>query len=119
MASNILNLLFDLIKITIGNKEGFQQLPSDKELHQLYSLACRHSLSGVLLEGINKIEIEQKDNLIKQLLLEWIGAQQLTISVNKHYNERAKDLYKIFAEGGFRNCILKGQGTALYYEHPE
>ena len=57
--------------------------------------------------------------LAKQLLLEWIGVQQLTISMNRHYNERAKVLTKIFAEGGFRSCILKGQGTALYYEHPE
>ena len=119
MASNILNLFFDLIQISIGNRDGFHQLPTDKALQQLYDIACKQSLAGIILDGINKAEIKQKDILAKQLLLEWIGVQQLTISMNRHYNERAKVLTKIFAEGGFRSCILKGQGTALYYEHPE
>lgn len=119
MASNILNQFFDLIKISIDNKDGFHQLPTDKAFQQLYDIACKQSLAGVLLEGFNKAEIKQKDILAKQLLLEWIGVQQLTISMNRRYNERAKELTKIFAEGGFRCCVLKGQGTALYYEHPE
>lgn len=119
MASNILNQFFDLIKISIGNKDGFHQLPTDKTLQQLYDIACKQSLVGVLLEGINKAGIKEKNIFTKQLLLEWIGAQQLTISMNRRYNERAKELTKIFAEGGFRSCVLKGQGTALYYEHPE
>ena len=119
MASDILKQFFDLIKISIGNKDGFYQLPTDKAFQQLYDIACKQSMASVLLEGINKAEIKQKDILTKQLLLEWIGAQQLIISMNRRHNERAKELTKIFAEGGFRSCILKGQGTALYYEYPE
>ena len=66
MASNILNQFFDLIKISIGNKDGFHQLPTDKAFQQLYDIACKQSLAGVLLEGINKAEIKQKDILAKQ-----------------------------------------------------
>lgn len=119
MISNILNLFFDLIKISIGNRDGFHQFPTDKALQQLYDIACKQSLASVLLEGIKKTDVKQKGILTKQLLLEWIGTQQSTISMNRRYNERAKELTKIFAEGGFRSCVLKGQGTALYYEHPE
>ena len=58
-------------------------------------------------------------NLKQGLVLEWIGVGLQTEARNKVQNQRAKELCELFKEGGFRGCILKGQGTALYYEHPE
>ena len=118
MVSRITNLFFELIKISIGTKSGFDEVPSGRDWTLLYDLAGKQSLPSILIEGINK-EPSLSKSIDKVLLLEWIGYNQLTVSQNQIQNKRAGELCQLFNEGGFRCSILKGQGTALYYEHPE
>lgn len=111
---------FELIQIAIGNKAGFDKAPTDKEWAQLFDLASMQSLVSVTLEGVNKLKTTNPNlNIDINLLLEWIGIQQQTIAENKNQNQRTKELCEIFKNAGYRSCVLKGQGTALYYEHPE
>lgn len=111
---------FELIQIAIGNKAGFDKAPNDKEWAKLFDLACMQSLVSVALEGVNKLKTPNPNlNIDINLLLEWIGIQQQTIAENKNQNQRTKELCEIFKNAGFQSCVLKGQGTALYYEHPE
>ena len=113
-------LFFELIQITLGNRKRFSRIPSDKEWMQLYALANKQSLTSVLIEGLNRVKNVGDDvNLSQGLLLEWIGVGLMTESYNKLQNQRAKELYELFKKAGYKTCILKGQGTALYYEHPE
>ena len=114
----ITDLFFDLIKVTLGNKDKLRQEPSEKDWAQLYALASKQSLVGVLLEGITKLQ-NTSPAIPKPLLLEWIGMQQYTIQSNRTLNQRAAELCMLFNEWGYRSCVLKGQGTALYYDHPE
>ena len=111
---------FDLIEIAIGNKAGIDKTPTDKEWVKLYNLACMQSLASVVLEGVNKLSLS--DSSLKppmDFLYEWIGIQQQTVAQNKLQNQKTKELCEIFKKAGYRCCVLKGQGTALYYEHPE
>ncbi len=111
---------FELIQIAIGNKAGFDKAPTDKEWAQLFDLACMQSLVSMALEGVSKLKTANPDlNIDINLLLEWIGFQQQTIAENKNQNQRTKELCEIFENAGFQSCVLKGQGTALYYEYPE
>lgn len=113
-------LFFELIQITLGNREHFTKVPNPKEWGGLYKLACRQSLESVLLDGVNKAKNSEPDLGISQsLVLEWIGVGLQTEARNKVQNERSKELCQLFREGGYRCTILKGQGTALYYDHPE
>ena len=113
-------LFVELIKISLGNKDCFDRLPSNGEWQALFDLACKQSLESVLLGGVNRLKnLNSSINLDTNLLLEWIGVELQTESLNKVQNERAKQLTKLFAENGFRLCVLKGQGTALYYDKPE
>lgn len=113
-------MFFELIQIAIGNKAGFDKAPTEKEWVGLFDLACMQSLVSVALEGINKLKTANQNlNIDINLLLEWIGIQQQTIAENKNQNQRTKELCEIFKNAGFQCCVLKGQGTALYYEHPE
>lgn len=117
-----INSFFELIQISLGNKDGFERLPSKGEWQALFDLACKQSLESVLLEGVNRLKNANPNanlNLDLNLLLEWIGVGLQTESLNKVQNERAKQLTGLFAKDGFRSCILKGQGTALYYDKPE
>ena len=118
MAKDITKLFFELIQVSIGTKEGFNEVPSGKDWTLLFDLAGKQSLPSILIEGINKVPT-LSPSINKTLLLEWIGLNQLTVSQNRVQNERAGELCKLFNDGGYRCAILKGQGTALYYEHPE
>ena len=118
MAKDITKLFFELIQVSIGTKDCYNEVPSGEDWVRLFYLANKQSLTSLLIEGINK-EPSLAQSIDKALLLEWIGLNQLTVSQNQLQNKRAEELYKLFREGGFRSTILKGQGTALYYEHPE
>lgn len=118
MAKDITKFFFELIQVSIGSKDVFDEEPSRDEWVQLFDLANKQSLTSVLIEGINR-DSTLAQSVDKALLLEWIGLNQLTISKNQLQNKRAGELCKLFKDGGFRSTILKGQGTALYYEHPE
>ena len=83
-------------------------------------MACKQSLAGVLLDGVNRmIESGSCPKPSMNVLYEWIGLQQHTVAHNKLQNQRTKELCDFFKEHGYRSCVLKGQGTALYYDHPE
>lgn len=113
-------LFFELIQISLGNKDSFERLPSNREWQALFGLACKQSLESVLLEGVKRLKsTDHSANINQNLLLEWIGVGLQTESLNKVQNERAKQLSDFFSKNGFRSCVLKGQGTALYYDKPE
>ena len=118
MAKDITRLFFELVQVSIGTQAGFDDVPSGGDWVRLFDLANKQSLTSVLIEGINKVS-SLSQSIDKALLLGWIGLNQLTVSQNQLQNRRAGELCKLFEEGGVRSTILKGQGTALYYEHPE
>ena len=116
----MMHLFFELIQIALANRNSFNRPPSDIEWKSLYEMACKQSLAGVLLDGVNRlIEIGNCSKPPMNVLYEWIGLQQHTVAHNKLQNQRTKELCELFKEHGYRSCVLKGQGTALYYDHPE
>lgn len=116
----MMHLFFELIQIALANRKCFNRPPSDIEWKCLYEMACKQSLGGVLLNGVNRqIESGNSSKPPMIVLYEWIGLQQHTVAHNKLQNQRTKELCELFKEHGYRSCILKGQGTALYYDHPE
>jgi len=108
---------FELIQVSIGTKECMEHLPTAKQWGVLLALGQKQSLAGILFEGMKKLlpTAEAKPSVF----FEWFAIQQQTVMANKQQNQRAVELYQIFSKSGFRSCVLKGQGTALYYEHPE
>lgn len=115
----MLKLFFELLQISLGNKDGFERLPTDEKWQALFNLANEQSLTSFLLMGLEKVLI-RPEVAKPSVLFEWIGIQQQTETLNRIQNERAKILSSIFIDkAGCRSCVLKGQGTALYYEKPE
>lgn len=115
---SVWGFFFELIQITLGNRDDFQTKPTAKEWQIIFELAAKHALIGVLLEGIKRLG-NYSNEISKQLILEWIGIQQMIVSDNLHQNEKTKELCRFLGEASFRTCVLKGQGTALYYPNPE
>lgn len=118
MSHNINDLFFEQLRFSIGTQRTFSCFPSDKEWTALFELSVKQSLSGVMMCGFERT-LEHDVPKKPAVLFEWIGIQQNTIAQNTLQNKRAGELYDIFKEGGFRSCVLKGQGTATYYDKPE
>ena len=118
MLKNINDLFFEQLRISIGTQQNFSCFPTDEEWIALFGLSVKQSLSGVMMCGF-EITLENDVPKKPSVLFEWIGVQQNTIAQNALQNRRAKELYEIFKKGGYRTCVLKGQGTATYYEKPE
>lgn len=118
--ADITDKFFELIQISLGNKEKSEWPSSEKEWVALLQLSCKQSLASVALDGVSRItEWDSSQKPPMGVLYEWISIQQHTIAKNNQQNQRAKELCELFKKAGYRSCILKGQGTALYYDNPE
>ncbi len=111
-------LFFELIQVTLGNKERLDHQPSEEEWRILFTLANKQSLGSVLFRGLERVfsdVIFHKPSVFFQ----WFAVQQSAVGMNALQNKRAGELCHIVKHNGFRSCVLKGQGTALYYDNPE
>lgn len=118
MQNSIEEQFFELLRLSIGTQqEPTKELP-EADWEALFLLAVKQSIAGVLLTGLDSV-LAQSNIQKPKVLLEWIGLQLQIDSQNKLQHRRAKELSDIFKDGGFRSCVLKGQGTATYYDHPE
>lgn len=111
-------LFFELIQVSLGNKEGLSRQPSDKEWRGLFEIAKKQSLAGLLFEGFTKC-LPKIGGGKPSVFFEWLALQQQVIAMNNLQNLRSRELYELLKDAGFRGTVLKGQGTALYYPHPE
>lgn len=116
--STLTVLFFELIQISLGNRKKFSIAPTDEEWALLFELSCKHSIAALLFEGIT-VALQDCPKGKPYVFYEWYTLQLQTVDMNRIYNARAKELCSLLSEAGFRACILKGQGTALYYGHPE
>ena len=107
------NLFFELLQVAIGLKDSLSRVPSALEWSALYGLAVKQALAGVCFCGVQRLPKEQWPP--KALFLKWFAASNQIMKRNLLLNERAKELTEKFSEGGFRSCVLKGQGIAKLY----
>ena len=112
-----MNKFFELAKIAIDRKTQFDEAPTQKEWEEMLRVAYKQSVQGVMAEVFyDRIPAEQFPE--HRLFLVWMGIQKKITIDNRRLDECSAAVQKIFDEGGFRSCILKGQGTALYYPVP-
>lgn len=83
---------------------------------QKESLAAEHGLSAIVLDGIEKLPVEQKPS--KELLLEWIGEVLRTESIADLQKEVSSDMSNLFYGNGIRTYILKGITVSECYPSP-
>ena len=107
-------LYFSFIKGTL--KQDSQRLPEWDTIdwNSFYAFAQQQAVMGVVFEGIERI----KPNIPRELLLQWLALSEQIKQRNILMNRRAVEVTKVFAEAGFRSCVLKGQGNNLMYPNP-
>jgi len=111
-----MELFFELIQIALGTRDVLSRVPSADEWKQIYNEAQRQAVTGVAVEGLDKLPLEQRPN--QMMVLEWIGMAEMIRQRNLVLNKRSTEIQQTFTKAGFRSCILKGQGNARMYPNP-
>jgi len=111
-----MSLFVEIIQVALGTRTVFSRIPSEDDWQQIYDIAAKQSLVGIVIRGIEKIRATNTAlSVPKVLLLQWIGEVQVIEQQNKKLNEAAEHLTGIIKNGGLRSCVLKGQGVATLY----
>ena len=111
-----MNLFFELIQLSLGRRDCFSLCPSEKDWDELFELAKKQALVGVLFTGVERLPEEQRPP--KDILLKWFAMTEMIEKENRRMNDIAVRVQERFLKDGFRSCILKGQGVATLYPKP-
>ena len=112
-----LQIFFDFLRFCIGSAKEIPGSLKEVDWKELYAIAKKQCLVGVLFDGIKKLPAEYV-GMKKELLLQWMAESQMLEKANVRLNDAAIQVSEWFRKKGFRTCILKGQGNALMYPNP-
>ena len=110
-------IFFDFLRFCIGSAKDIPSSLKKADWEELYAIAQKQCLVGVLFDGIRKLPAEHV-GMKKELLLQWMAESQMLEKANVRLNDAAIQVSEWFRKKGFRTCILKGQGNALMYPNP-
>lgn len=111
-----MNLFFELVQVALGNREMLSRVPSVCEWDQIDSEAQRQAVSGIIVDGLDKLPEAQLPK--RHFLLRLVGDAEMIRQRNQVLNKRCIEIQQLFADAGFRSCVLKGQGNAQMYPNP-
>lgn len=114
------NLFSDVLRAALlDGAVSNKQLSKDECLY-IWKESQKQAIDGIMLEGFVRfkpnISSIQKCQKIK---MQWIANVLQLEKRNESTNLHAQQLTKFFKKGGFRTCVLKGQGIALLYPNPK
>ena len=112
-----LQIFFDFLRFCIGSDSEISSSLKEVDWKELYAIAKKQCLVGVLFDGIKMLPAEHV-GMEKELLLHWMAESQMLEMANVRLNDAAIHVSEWFRKKGFRTCILKGQGNALMYPNP-
>ena len=110
-------IFFDFLRFCIGSAKEIPGSLKEADWKELYAIAQKQCLVGILFDGIKKLPAEYV-GMKKELLLQWMAESQMLEKANVRLNDAAIQVSEWFRKKGFRTCILKGQGNALMYPNP-
>ena len=110
-------IFFDFLRFCIDSAKEIPGSLKEADWKELYAIAKKQCLVGVLFDGIKKLPAEHV-GMKKEMLLQWMAESQMLEKANVRLNNAAIQVSEWFRNKGFRTCILKGQGNALMYPNP-
>ena len=109
-------IFFEFLRFCIGSAKEIPGSLKDVDWKELYAIAKKQALLGVLFYGIQRLPKELAPE--QKLLMQWMVMAEMIRKQNiKLFQDSAK-VCQNFENEGFANCILKGQGNALLYPNP-
>ena len=109
-------IFFDFLRFCIGSAKEIPGSLKEVDWKELYAIAQKQALLGVLFHGIQRLPKELAPE--QKLLMQWmVMAEQIRKQNIRLFQDSVKACQN-FENEGFANCILKGQGNALLYPDP-
>ena len=110
-------IFFDFLRFCIGSAKEIPGSLKEVDWKEIYAIAKKQCLVGILFDGIKKLPAEHV-GMKKKILLQWMAESQMLEKANVRLNDAAIQVSKWFRKKGLKTCILKGQGNALMYPNP-
>ena len=109
-------IFFDFLRFCIGSAKEIPGSLKEVDWKELYAIAKKQALLGVLFHGIQRLPKELAPE--QKLLMQWMVMAEMIRKQNIRLFLDSVKVCKNFENEGFANCILKGQGNALLYPDP-
>ena len=109
-------IFFDFLRFSIGSAKEIPDSLKEADWKELYAIAQKQALLGVLFYGIRRLPKELAPE--QKLLMQWIVMAEMIRKQNIKLFQDSVKVCQNFENEGFTNCILKGQGNALLYPDP-
>lgn len=109
-------IFFDFLRFCIGSAKEIPGSLKEADWKELYAIAKKQALLGVLFYGIQRLPKELAPE--QKLLMQWMVMAEMIRKQNIKLFQDSVKVCQNFENEGFTNCILKGQGYALLYPDP-
>ena len=109
-------IFFEFLRFCIGSAKEIPDSLKEADWKELYAIAKKQALLGVLFYGIQRLPKELAPE--QKLLMQWMVMAEMIRKQNIRLFLDSVKVCKNFENKGFANCILKGQGNALLYPDP-
>ena len=109
-------IFFDFLRFCIGSAKEIPDSLKEADWKELYRIAQKQALLGVLFHGIRRLPKEFAPE--QKLLMQWMAMAEKIRKQNIKLFQDSGKVCQNFENEGFANCILKGQGNALLYPDP-
>lgn len=106
-------IFFDFLRFCIGSAKEIPGSLKEVDWKELYAIAKKQALLGVLFHGIQRLPKELAPE--QKLLMQWMVMAEMIRKQNIKLFQDSVKVCQNFENEGFANCILKGQGNALLY----
>lgn len=106
-------IFFEFLRFCIGSAKEIPGSLKEADWKELYAIAQKQALLGVLFYGIPRLPKELAPE--QKLLMQWMVMAEIIRKQNIRLFQDSVKVCKNFENKGFANCILKGQGNALLY----
>lgn len=106
-------IFFEFLRFCIGSAKEIPDSLKEVDWKELYRIAQKQALLGVLFHGIRQLPKELAPE--QKLLMQWMVMAEMIRKQNIRLFQDSVKVCQNFENEGFANCILKGQGNALLY----
>lgn len=115
-------LFFPMLRLALDMSKDVPQV-SFIELKNIYAMAKKQSLVGILYAAVEQSNIRPTDisehqDEFEDLLMAWMADKVKMERRNKKIDSDVVEAIQQLQADGFDCCLLKGQGNALLYPRP-
>lgn len=116
MTDLLTDKFFALLRLSVGAAAERPVIQAD-EWPQLFAMAQKQQLAPLLFDGVQAMGDQAA--IDGDLLMRWMGKSVQMERRNRQVDEAVGKVSTWFERKGFATCLLKGQGNALLYPHPQ